>query len=522
MDNFDYDLVENYFLRNLTDDDFWLFGSNSGDDITKSINSHERELSFLGRTIFGSRITPSDIQFMIPVRYWTQGTIYTAYDNAAVMKDTPFYVAVEPEVDGGDFHLFKCISNNRNSPSQNKPEFTGLIANGIYSFPDGYIWKYMSSTPSTLFRRFSARGLMPVVRNSAVEAIASTGIYSLSIENPETNNGYEIISGIVESFDTVSSTVILNSIVRLSSSDVNSFVGVPQTFDFSTPGFYNGRSLLVIKNQSSPYIGAESFRIIESGLNGPKQFIRVTPTTFIQPGDRIQILPTIQITGDGTGALAVPIFENRKIVSTRMLSFGGGYTRAVASVIDPVQAFDTTQSAIRAVARPIISPENGHGSNAIRELKCRAVGIAKSISSLNNSLIPSIGKYSKVGLVKNPQFVDPPYELNTFDNRIKLISSEGLASVAVGETVRQGNVRGIVHQLDESQNAIFVADYVGPYAETFDDSLPIDTASGGLSINTIEYSPYISDTGDVLFISDLTSIERTTDKVEQIRLIVDF
>ncbi|MCJ7690070.1 MAG: hypothetical protein MUO60_12210, partial [Clostridiaceae bacterium] len=38
----------------------------------------------------------------------------------------------------------------------------------------------------------------------------------------------------------------------------------------------------------------------------------------------------------------------------------------------------------------------------------------------------------------------------------------------------------------------------------------------------IKYSPYQSGTGSVLFITDFTPVNRTTDKIEQIKLVIDF
>ena len=525
LDKFDYDLTENYYLKNLIENDFWLFGSFANEEVKpSSINAQKTSRDFLDKTIFGVQIEPRDLSFMLPIIIWRQNVVYTAYDDKSPITGTNFYVVVEPEIDGGDYHIFKCISNSRNTPSVNKPEFTSNIADGIYELPDGYIWKYMSSTPFVSFRRFAARNLMPVVRNATVESVADDGIYSTVIENADTNNGYELIAGTVESFDSTTGIVFINSAAKLDSSDGSVFSSV-QSFDFSTPNFYLNRSLYVRKNETSPILETEVFKITESGILNSKPYIKVLPNTFIEAFDIIQIAPTIEIKGNGSGAIAMPIFEGKRIVSTRMLSYGTGYTRAIATVLDPTQAFNLTQGAVRAILRPIISPDSGHGTNIFRELKCKQIGIAKSISSAVGSNVPSVGTYSKIGIVKKPLF-DVGFESSTFDNRIKLISGSSVAGISVGQIVRQGVVQGvvqgIVHEVDTAANTIYVSDYKGPYSETFVDTSPIEVGTGGISINTIEYSSYIDDTGDVLFIADSVPIQRTEDKVEQIRLIIDF
>ena len=519
FDKFDYDLVENYYLENLQQNNFWIFGSHSADESKpSSLNADQVQQEFIDKTVFGIAVEPEDMSFMLPISVWRQSTVYVPYDDTALLKDKKFYVVVEPEIEGGDYHIYKCISNAGNAPSLNKPEYVEDIENGIYELADGYVWKYMSSTPFTLFRRFTARGLMPLIRTASVEDVANDGLYSTLVENPTLNVGYELIAGSVENFDSTSSTVLINAPVRLRSSD-GVAVSDNQSFDFSTPNFYVGRTLYVRRNEESSEIQAQAFIIVASGIQNGMPFIQTQSNTFIEAGDIVQIVPTIEIRGNGTGATAIARFQDDNIKSVTMLSYGSGYTRAVAEVVDPSQAFDVEQGATRAILRPIISPQGGHGTNTLQELKCKHIGIAKGISSLNGSAIPTTGTYSKVGLVKNPTFADG-FDSGTFDNRIKIVADTTVFGAAAGQKITQGAVEGTIHELDD--DTIFISDYKGPYSETFVTGLSLDIESGGIDINTIEYSPFEGDVADVLFISDSTPIQRTDDKVEQIRLIIDF
>jgi hypothetical protein len=528
FDKFDYDMVENYYLKNLIANNFWLFGSASSDTVKPtSFNTLSTARDFLGKTIFGTKIGPKDISFMLPVVTWRQDEIYSAFDDQGVLTEKTFYVVVEPDIEGGNYNLFKCISNARNTASVNKPEYTNSIENGLHELPDGYVWKYMSSTPYTTYRRFAARSFIPVVRNAEVENIANDGIYSILVENQDLNKNYELISGIVESLDSITSKVFLSSTVKLDSSDNtnrDSFSTI-QEFDFSSPNFYVDRTLYVRKNEASPIFETSTFRITGSGLENSKPYVTVESNTFIEAGDIVQIAPTITITGDGANANAMPIFEEGRIVSTRILNYGVGYTRASATVIDAAQGFVIADGAVKAILRPIVSPDGGHGTNVLRELKCRHIGIAKTISELNSSKIPAFGTYSKIGLVKSPRF-SSVYENDvtavTFDNRLKVITDSAVVGVEVGSTVSQSPAQGIIHQVGEAENTLFVSDYKGTYSESFVDSLPITINAISFGINTIEYSPYVGDSGDVLFIADSTPVDRTEEKAEQIRLIIDF
>jgi hypothetical protein len=404
MDYFDYDLIENYYIDNLIKKDFWVYLSH-GSDTSKptSINSAKNSAEFLEKTIAAVRCYPKDFSFMIPIRFWQQNEIYTEYDDTVDLSNKPFFVAVEPEVESGNYHVFKCISNNYGSLSVEKPSFNKSIQDGLYEVSDGYVWKYMTSVPAIEYRKFASRGFMPIFRNKIVEDIASEGIYNIKVENRESNFGYELLNGEIESIDILTSTITISAIRRLAGTDGT--LSPNQIFDFQINDFYSNRNFRINSTTSNFMIGSKSFRILASGINeNGKRFFRLNSVDDITEGDPFEVTPIIDIKGDGTGARAIPIFENGRVVSIRMLNFGNGYKNVVARVIPPVLGFDPAQGAIEAVLRPIVSPKGGHGKNIIRELKSRAISISVLISSGQGSELPNQGSYSKIGLVKEPVF----------------------------------------------------------------------------------------------------------------------
>ena len=522
-EQFDYDLVEQYFLRNLLENDFWLFGSHGFEDRKpNTIRSNADTRNFLKKAIFGTNFRPTDFSFMIPEREWEQGTVYTQYDDTIELKDRPYYVTIAPDVESGNYNIFKCISNNNGAPSTQKPQFNPSVIDGIYFLSDGYIWKFMSATPFDLFQRFSSRGLIPVVRSEQVEDNANEGIFNIIVENALSNFGYERITGQVNASEITQS----GSVTRVFLRDVFSetFQEIPI---FDVPNTYVGRSLYVKKSNSGIGIGAIESTILSSGIISSIPFVDIsTPNEFsIGANDLIEILPKIEIQGDGTDASAIAIFDsvNLRINNILMLNTGANYSSVIASVID-TGSFDPTnpnRQDVRAILRPVISPVGGHGSNVLSELKSRQIGLSKLISSSFPSAISSSGSYSKVGLVKNPIFDETLSEV-TFDNRIKITLNFIPSSMIAGDEVSQGKVRGLIHEIDVANNTIFVAEYDGPYNEIFVVNQPLRHRNINYVINSIEYSPYESRSGEVLTISDLTPIERSTDQSEQIKIILDF
>lgn len=541
LNNFDYDTIANYYQKNLLENNFWFFGANALEtDTPISKNTALQETDFLYKTIFGSKLNVGDITFMLPTILWQQNTVYAAYDDTVNLAGTNFYVIVKPDIESGSYHVFKCISNNDNSISTTKPEFNFSInlLNGLYSLNDGYVWKYMTSVPFSLYKKFATRNYTPLIRNPQVEQLSNDGIYSILIENISSNSGYEELNG------SIISTSITSERYRIYIQSTTIF----EPFQNN----YADRSLYIEKFQPSPDIGGRTFKILSSGSEGTnRNFIDIEFVSYagftISTNDIIKILPQIKITGDGTGAVAIPVLDNfSKIANIEILNPGTGYTKAVAEVVNP-RNFDPDNANrldIKCNLRPVISPRGGHGSNLFKELNSRHIGISKGISSLNQTNIPSTNKYSKIGLVKNPTFTSN-FTDSTFDNRLKITVTSGVSDVLVGDTVTQINpltnetITGFVHEVDYTNKILYIIEYDGPHIATFKAeetvngnpvTLNLLVRNVSRSINNeilpinkqIKYSPYQSGTGSVLFITDFTPVNRTTDKIEQIKLVIDF
>jgi hypothetical protein len=518
FDSFTTDIAETYLLKSLQEEDFWIFGSFPGEtSIPVSENTEKTQRKFLEKTIFGVSVTDFDFAALVNLNIWEEGRIYTEYDDAkniGLTINTPFYVVTPPNSTGGSHHIFKCISNNYSSTSTEKPIFEDSInqLDGIYYLSDGYVWKYMITVPSFAFSKFGGSGYIPIIRNAQVETIANEGIYSILVTNRSTNSGYERLTGTITSLDSNNRIIIrINGNIPFNKS----------------PNIYANRTLIVNPGTSSQEIDTQLFKILASGeLNG-QNFIQIETTAAeLNLESLIEIVPTIEIIGDGSGAKAIAIFDdtNTLITSVKMIDSGINYQNANARVIDPSVNFDTTnpnRSDIECILRPIISPKGGHGSNPVKEFKSKNISISVNITSKDSSNVTDTNSYSKIGLVKNPLFAEVITE-NTFDSRLKLQTTDGVLGLSVGETLSQSNgVSGIIHEIDN--DVLYLTEYDGAFSAEFDESLLVSSSSGiNFSINTITKASYVSKTGSVLFISDLTPVDRSDEKVEQIKLIIDF
>lgn len=115
-------------------------------------------------------------------------------------------------------------------------------------------------------------------------------------------------------------------------------------------------------------------------------------------GENYTTLTTVSIVGDGVGCTATPIVVDGKVSKIRVDSYGYGYNYANVLISDPSR---TSLSGIDALAYPIISPDGGHGSDAITELFGNKLALVSSFRQ-ESKLLNFDQEYRQFSIIKNP------------------------------------------------------------------------------------------------------------------------
>lgn len=583
------------FKQDFFDSDYYVFVSST--KISQTINSEKSVNEFLENTLFGKKVNPYEVFFMIDNNRWKYGSVYDQYDDTVDLSGKIFYITVYPSDNStGDYRIYKCISNNHGAQSFNAPNYDPDADDQIYRTPDGYVWKYMYTISPIEFQKYAALQYVPIIYPSAaitnvipsgssitfvannnfkigdlvtirdvlpsqfnfvnrpITAVsasaftvagAETGTYQTSqgtcfvrnapvtkrsidhieVDNFDLNNGYELRSGIIEEVGLTNFTIYSPN---LNLSEVSNY--------------YSGQNIQITNtnNQAQLYI----IDTYTYNTATKKAVITVLPTgnfSFIEKNFTFEIFPRIEITGDGTGASAIPkINALGTIESILVLNKGSGYTRASARVVTPLYGFDTQSSLstdIEAILRPILSPETGHAYNFEHELLSKKAHIYTTLTDTDNLSIPSTNVYTKLGLVKNPEFTA---NTDLFDNRLKLELSSDI--LVVGETVTQNYNNALsfsaeVHEV--AGNVAYLCNYHGPFqnfptanssVDGYDDipinfKAPITSSQGQiLNINksNSERSPYVQKTGDVYYMTNFSPITRTASSNEEYKIVIEF
>jgi hypothetical protein len=575
-------------VQDITNSDYYIFVSTTvfSDTVNSSFSSND----FLEKTLFGKKLDSSNMFFMIENRRWQSGTVYDQYDDTTDLSNKAFYTIVYPSDNTtGDYRVFKCLFNNYGAQSVNAPNYDAFADDQLYRLGDGYVWKYMYAITTDQFKKYSALNYAPIINLEAsiIDASGDGSIVTFAAENKFTPLMTVSVTGVSPSQYNISNRTIISantSAFTVSGTETATYVsggiakaqnptvvgrsidhieilnvdankgyelpsGKVETVQTSEvviydpnsklsedPNYYSGQILYLTNpsNNRSDLYTIDTYEYDTSTLRATVTLLN--KDEYVLQNNTFKIFPRIEITGDGTGAVAVPSINQFGVIEKiTMHNKGSGYTNATARVVNPLFGFDpinTSTVDVEAILRPVLSPEGGHAANLKYELESKQVLAYLTLTDEDNLSIPSSNKYTKIGIVKNPTFITNTSP-EIFDNRLELqldsalLMTDEIVTQSLGSTV---TFRGQVHEA--SGNTAFICNYHGPYQNYDNDGyfdIPLDptklivsSQNQFISINNVIRPPYVQKTGDVYYMTSFASITRTPTSNEEYKIVLEF
>ena len=338
--------------------------------------------------LFGKRIAPTDAAYMTRRVDWTSGNTYIPYANDVQNLQTKDFFVVAPE--GVNYHIFKCLDNNSNAVSTAIPKLSETSPDDeYYQTSDGYVWKYMSSITQSQWNKFATESYVPVFENANVTSNAVSG----AIDVIKINSGGA-------KYNAYANGTIKEAAVGGN----NLFFDIESTTSIlSSNTDYYKNSMLYIKSGTG---AGQAKPIINYIITGSEKRVQIgTPfTTLPDITSVFEIAPALNISGDGSGALAVATVNNssNSIHSITILDRGTGYTTADVTISSNNSGGTITDANVSVV----IGPPGGHGSNVINELYARSVGFSTTFSNTENGVIPAANDFRTIGIIKDPLYAN--------------------------------------------------------------------------------------------------------------------
>lgn len=438
--------------------------------------------------LFGKKVQRDDINLLVKKYEWSPGAVFSEYDDRDPnLPERKFFTMVRGP---GGARVFKCISNNNGSPSLYSPDISSSAVYGPFSTADGYTWVLMYEITAAELTKFESETHIPVFQNEQAAASAVPGaVDHIKIQNA--GSGYPWARGTIRrTTDPRKWEILLDSALAVQQDRIALH---------ATSGFY---SRCAIKLTTTTGTEVAQIPLLDSAnalghINeGGRVFVYFAePRNNIIDESMFEIGPWIQIsaynrTDQDELAVAFPVMSNNGAISrVEVVRSGSGYNGATVSVVG------SPGYGKNAVLRAIVSPENGHGSDAERELFAKDVGVHATFQTTEG--FEEGVQYNRLSLVSGlePLFsitanIDQSYDYrlafgDSDYNQVKALFANTAALCTIvdsGDAVLADNVMvaNSALRFDDSNRAVFVS-----VSDDVDRTLDPSNFSELVSANTL-------------------------------------
>jgi len=514
---------------------------NSGNPVDSLLTTQDADRNMIAL----KSITGTDVINLIPRYNWVSGTRYSAWDDNDPTifdrgNDNPFYVLTD------SFTVYKCLYapygptgaliTSTVKPTHNPTTPGGVLTGDPVEYADGYIWKYMYKVSATEAAKFLTNNYIPIKTIVGGSTIVLTGSGTVPSVN-DTIVG--ATSGATAKVFSVNSNTLIVYNVRGTFTVTEAIVGA------------GGKTISSITLNNATTVGEfgtidtddtarlEFQNAATSTIKGKIYSIAIDPddptaTTLSYGGSGYTSAPTVTILGDGSGAQATATVSGGKVVRIVVTNPGSNYNVAYVTL--------SGGNGAGCVARAVLSPKNGHGSDPAAELGGYYIGIAATLTGEEGAGDFAVDtQFRQVGLIRKPKELSGGNSIPAVASTLSALTyltlnsgstgtfnvgdyiTNGAQTPAIGfidsVTTLSGGIKKLgIHQNDKTGYTAFLT---GNTINAYTGAAQTSSASG--VINTITASEYVHFSGDIVFLENRTSaIQRTESQIEDIRIIVEF
>jgi hypothetical protein len=257
------------------------------------------------------------------------------------------------------------------------------------------------------------------------------------------------------------------------------------------------------------------WQVQEDAVDGAINSIKIT-----SGGNNYTSIPTITITGDGTGANAVAQINVSSNVVERIVvtNPGTGYTVADISFSGPGTG---------ATARAMISPPGGHGKDPLRELGGSYIIMNLRLNNTEGGKIPTDNEYRQVSILQDPRLRETNNVATdiVYSQTVRLTLSTGSSNYDEDEIVYQGTTltssyfRGRVVAWDSGNNILKLTNTVGTPES---DVITGANSSAARFVESVTEKDLRDYSGNLLYVDNILPLQRADDQTDDFKIVFKF
>ena len=527
-------------------------------------NSFSDDISIRQNMLALKKVLKQDTRVAFVQHTWSSGKVFDQYDvnkDHSLAANREIYSFQDSNILANYGAVYKCLDNNNGSGSTERPYFNPQTA--PVTLDDGYKWKYMFTIPAAELSKFQTNqapddNFLPIVEDTTYKGDAGT-IDRIDITTggtgytpyntiPLVDNNTPIgiyVKGDGLEIDTsrikILSVTTNNAIDTFSTEQENLVQGggysrnatygnwVPVRFeDFGLSD--SEISALIDPNRKEAY-GLAKINA-QGTIDSPRDVIVIDGGSGYTANSEVKIVQSSTI---AYGTVTDGVISSIKITNA-------GKNHRSATVI-PVHAHSSGTD-FKGVAQ--ISPINGHGSDAKKELNANAIFINNRVTATPNTAELAAGlqtldfsrtnDFRQVGLIQGPRGIstveDSPAPFindETANAKYSLTVNEIDTSVAdnvVADTLIIGNQSGatgrVVDVFTSGGNKVIRYNKTGVSDFRVSENILATGLSGNHRISSVTNPEVDVFTGDILFINNSEPISRDEDQSETVNFIITF
>jgi hypothetical protein len=230
---------------------------------------------------------------------------------------------------------------------------------------------------------------------------------------------------------------------------------------------------------------------------------------------------SISITGDGTGANAFARVNtvSNTIANVVIDSVGSEYTYATVTI--------TANTGSNASLRAIISPPNGHGSDALRELGGANLMLNPRLRGTETGILSVANEYRQIALIEDPTFFNQSnVASNTVFSQLTTLTVNGSSVeydedeiVYQGISISASTFSGRIAEWDSSNSIMRLTNVSG--TPTTDLLIGANTGAARF-VDSVTNPTLKRYSGNLLYIDNIKPIQRAVDQTEDFKIILKF
>lgn len=480
------------------------------------------------------RVNASDMQLVAPRVDWATGTVYVAYDQTANLFVKSIDTRIVNAASNGVVTVGVGLANTINSTTIN------FTSGATPALSIGLIVKLGDERREIIGFNSSA----VVVNTAFSSAYTNANLFTTTSSTTQYSNKFYVRN----TKDQVFKCLFNNESAQSVNMPEISLGGqLPENPYIETDDGYKWKYLYTIptglKNKffTDKYMPViKDTTVLNNAVDGRIDIVQILDggSFYFRGSTQTLYDANTTVTGDGTGASLRYSITDGVITDINILNGGNNYTTATITLNDPLQ---TQGIGTDADLRVVISPQNGHGSDPIREIGASSqmisVDFDGDVGGLFKVQNDGTDDIRQICLLKDPKFasnsqytqtsVIPMYTLIFVSNPTQpdgFIHDSTVFVPAESSTSFEDAVfTGKVVHYDAGSNILVLNNTTGSVSGIVAKFIYQNGDLGRIAkIITVDTPDINIFSGELLYLENRAKIVRSTNQTETVKLVVEF